>query len=171
MRWPTWQPLLGAIVAAGCAPAPAPVVPTLSQPAPAPARVPAVTAAPPRAAAQPPAPARLTDPPPPLAGDARFGVEGRASPPTAGAHALVREPSGNVEARALSARSLACLHGRGAAYLRLAVTSGPGGGAPRVLASEGPPDAVACAVRAVVRELHLRPDDDPLEVEVLLLRP
>ena len=25
--------------------------------------------------------------------------------------------------------------------------------------------------RAVVRELHLRPDDDPLEVEVLLLRP
>ncbi|HRH00816.1 MAG TPA: hypothetical protein PLR99_31455 [Polyangiaceae bacterium] len=79
--------------------------------------------------------------------------------------------SAACRARALSARSLACLRGHGAAYARLAVTSGPGGGSTRVLASEGPQDAVACAARAVARELRLRPDDDPLEVEVLLLRP
>lgn len=172
-RWSARQLLVAASLAAsGCARPYAPVVPALSPP---PASVRAVVAAPaaapPRAAAPPPVPARLPDPPPPLADDGRFGVEGRAAAPPAGAHALVREPSGNVEVVALSARTLACLRGHGAAYARLAVTSGRGGAAARVLASEGPADAVACAERAVVRELHRRPDDDPVEVEVLLLRP
>lgn len=159
------------LAASGCARPHALGVPALSPPPPS---VPVVAAAPaappPRAAAPPPVPARLPDPPPPLADDARFSVEGRAAPP-AGAHALVREPSGNVEVVTLSARTLACLRGHGAAYARFAVTSGRGGAAARVLASEGPVDAVACAERAVVRELHRRPDDDPLEVEVLLVRP